>query len=209
MEHDIEMKRYAAAFAYFLLRNMEKNWIEKICHIILFGSVAQGRATGKSDIDIFIDSKAPKSRLRQLGAAVRRAKEEFLLSKEALAYKANGIANEINVIVGNLAEWHEMKKSASAGGIVLFGPYTGVFRRKGLSAHILFYWEGAGKRRGAFLNKIYGYTSKGKKYHGMIQWLGGAKIGKGAALIPSENGQDFMKILQFYQIGYRALEVFV
>ena len=209
MDRNLELKQYAAAFAYFLLKRIERAQLECIRYIILFGSVSQGRATKGSDVDVFIDSGLPPSRLRTFRSKILRMGEEFLLSNEALSYKARGIYNPLNIMVGNLSNWQEMKKSISFSGIVLYGPYHGGFSRKALHHKIIFFWEAEGKRRGAFLNKLYGYTTKGKKYTGAIQRLGGAKIGKSAAIVPAEKGQKFTAILDSYKIRYKVLEVFV
>ncbi len=206
---NLEMKRYAAAFTYFLLKRLERVWFEKISSVILFGSVAQERAVKGSDIDIFVDANISQSGIRQLRSAAQKAKEEFLLSNEALLYKAKGIYSDINVIVGNLSGWEEMKKSVSLSGIVFYGSYKGDFGKDTLESCILFFWEEAGRNRGAFLNKIYGYTTRRKKYAGTIQRFSGAKTGKSAAIIPSVKAKDFMKILEKYKVKYRTIEVFL
>ena len=196
MDLNLELKRYGVEFVCFLLKNIEKNWLEKINSIILFGSVTQNRAGKDSDIDLFIDLGIPPSRIKQFRSKIIRIREDFLLSREALTFKAKGIYNELNVIVGNLSKWKEMKQSISSSGIVLYGHYKEGFKRKGLKHFMIFYWEAVGGKRGAFLNKLYGYTIKRKKYSGIIQRFSGKKIGKSAALIPAEHSQKFIKILE-------------
>ncbi len=209
MDLNLELERYAAAFSCFLIKKIEKAWLEKINSIILFGSVAQERADRTSDIDLFVDTRLPKSRIRQLRSMVQKIRDEFLLSNDALLYKSSGIYNEISIIAGDLSAWQEMKQSVSAAGIVLYGPYVSSFEKNTLRPSMLFFWEGTGRGRGAFLNKMYGYTIKGKRYSGAIQRLSGTKTGKSAAIIPSENAKAFMKILEKYKVKYRVMEVFV
>jgi len=209
MDINLELRRYAASFVYFLLKRLEKIWLEKINSIILFGSVAQERAGIDSDIDLFIDTTISKSQIRKLRSKIQKEKEEFLLTNEALSYKAKGIYSEVNIIIGNLSSWHEMKKSVSSSGIVMYGPYITRFKKGMLHHSIIFFWEGEGKRRGAFLNKLYGYRVKGKRYEGTIQRFSGTKVGKAAAIIPIEHRKDFTKILESYKINYKVIEVFV
>ncbi|MBI4182319.1 MAG: nucleotidyltransferase domain-containing protein [Candidatus Aenigmarchaeota archaeon] len=200
-----DLARYAAAFAYFLLACPE---IRGIRSIILFGSVAQGRAGPSSDVDVLIDTPLPPSRARALRSSLERRKEAFLISQEGLAYKAQGVFNDLELTVGNLDGWEEMRSSLSAGAVVLFGPFTTRFAPEGLRHHLLIVWEGKGANRGALLNKLYGYGIQGKRYKGAIDRLSGEKIGKAAALIPMEHARAFMGILEHYGISYKVIEVF-
>jgi len=209
MDINLELRRFASGFAYSVIKNIEKDGLEDIGSMILFGSVAQGRADKASDVDIFIDTSAVPSRVGKLRARISALKDEFLLSNEGLSYKERGIYNEIRVILGSLPDWPEMKKSVSSGGVVLYGPYKDWFGKKGLSHSVIFFWETGGRNRGAFLNKLYGYRANGKTYSGLIQKLGGTKIGKSAAIIPSGNGRQLMETMGHYGVGYKALEVFV
>lgn len=208
MDRNVELKRYAGAFVYFLLKRLERAHLDTVCSIVLFGSVAQNRAGKNSDVDILIDVKFSSSRARKFRQIIEKLKDEFLLSNEGLWYKERGVYNELSPVVGNLDQWQEMKKSLSASGVVLYGPYREGFSRKGLRHGIIFYWETKGKGRGAFLNKLYGYTVKGKRYQGAISKFSGTKIGKSAALIPAEHLAEFSAILAHYRINYRAIEVF-
>ena len=208
MDVNFELQKYAAAFAYSLIKKLDQSWLKNINAIILFGSVAQGRASAASDVDIFIDAQMPKSKAKKLKSEIRGLKEEFLLSSEALLYKARGTYSDISVIVGDLSEWEEMKRSVSAGGIVLFGAYVGAFKKDLLRSHVLFFWKSDVKNRGAFLNKIYGYRVRRRLYIGVIQRLAGIKVGRSSAIIPSERAQEFMKILENYGIKYKAMEIF-
>jgi len=208
MDTNLELKRYASAFACFLLKNLDKKQLEKTSSILLFGSAAQNRAGKNSDVDIFIDTDLSKSQIRKFRSRILKLKEDFLLSNEGLHFKSRGIFNTINTIVGNLSEWEEMKKSISSSGIVFYGRYRAGFAKRNLRHSIIFFWEAETKSRGAFLNKLYGYSIKGKRYPGLIEKLGGKKTGKSAAIIPVEHSQEFMKTLKHYKISYKAMEVF-
>jgi len=208
MNLSAELKKYAFAFASFTINNIEEKWLEDTNSIILFGSVAQNRASEDSDVDIFFDVKMPKSRIDELRRVLLKIKEEFILTSEALRFKSKRLYNEINFTVGNLAEWPEMKKSISAGGLIIYGKYSGVFHRGGMRHCMIFFWESIGRNRGAFLNKLYGYTVKKKRYRGFLEGCG-IKIGKSAVLIPAERKDEFIAILQKYSVEYKILEVYM
>ena len=204
MDRNRELLGYAAAFVVWLLKAPAVP-LPVVRAIILFGSVAQGRAGPESDIDIFIDAS---SRLRQLRQAIRREQEEFELSAGALSFRAKGFSHELRIIVGNVEQWPDMAQSTAAG-IVLYGRHAPTVPKGALQPHTLFIWEAKGPCRGAFLNKLYGYTVKGKRYDGAIQQLGGTKIGKGTALLPSAAGKEFMGILEKYTKSYKTKNIFL
>ena len=118
-----------------------------------------------------------------------------------------GTSNEISFIVGSLPEWKDLRRGMSSTGMVLYAKYE--YRpKKGLNHFIIIFWEGAGKRGGAFLNKMYGYRIKGKKYKGMVEKCGGTKIGKSAVMVPANHKEKFFGPLEKYGIDYKVVEVF-
>jgi len=208
MSLNSELKKYAFTFTNFVINNIEEKYLEDINSIILFGSVAQNRASEESDVDMFFDTDTSKSKTDKLRKVLNKIKEEFLLSNEALKFKSKKIYNEINFVIGNLKEWPEMKKSISSAGLIFYGKYTGIFQHKGLRHHIIFFWESVGKNRGAFLNKLYGYKIGKNRYTGFLDRKG-TKIGKSAAIIPIEYTGEFIKILKKYEVEYKLFDVYM
>lgn len=202
-----ELRMYAIAAAHFIVANIP-DWLDKINSVILFGSVAQGRVDKDSDIDLFFDTNIREKQRNKLRPKIRKLISQFRMSQEALKFKLKGISNEISFFVGNLEEWSDLKKSISATGIVLYGKYRGETTKTGLKHHLLVFWKAEGKKRTAFLNKLYGYKIKGKKYSGLIERRKGIKIGKSAAMMPVESKDVFFKTLEKYNINYSVIEVF-
>src|SRR3989344_3947103 len=155
-------KAYASAFTAYLLKGLKEP--KEIKNIILFGSSARGDITKDSDIDIFIETDSKSKKIEE---RINKALKEFDSSREAIQFKLLGTDSTINLIIGSLSEWKDLKKSIESTGIVLYGPYLS----SNLSGkkHLLISWEATGKNRGAFLNKIYGFKIKDKKYSGMIE----------------------------------------
>ena len=198
---------YAISAAHFIIMHIPE-WLDKINSVVLFGSVAQGSGDKNSDIDIFIDAKISENQKTKLHSAIRKSIAQFHLSQEGLAFKMEGIANEISVLAGDLDVWKEMQRSISASGIVLYGKYKKNVSKEGLKHYVLVFWEAKRKNRGAFLNKMYGYKIKGKKYKGLIEKYNGNKIGKSAAIIPMEHKDVFFNTLEHYSLNYKIMEVF-
>ena len=200
------LNKYAIAASCFILKEIHSN-LDEINRVILFGSVAQDRGGKDSDIDLFFDTEDNESRKRELSSRIRSAISDFHLSQEALKFKMEGISNEISFIVGDLSKWNDLRRSMSSAAIVLYAKYESR-PKKGLNHFIIIFWEGAGKRGGAFLNKMYGYRIKGKKYKGMVEKCGGTKIGKSAVMVPANHKEKFFGPLEKYGINYRIIEVF-
>ncbi len=190
---------YAHSFASFLLEKINAELINKI---VLFGSTAKGDATKESDIDIFVELKKKNKKLE---AKIRRLSEEFYKTPSALLFRTRGIDNVINTIAGRLDDWPDLRKSIEGTGILLYGYYIAV----GLSGkkHILISWDKIGKNRGAFLNKLYGFTAKGKHYKGLIEELNGKKIGKSSIMMPIETHKEIIVLLKHYKVNAEAIEV--
>src|SRR3989344_2825565 len=197
------IKAYASYFVSYLL--YELGDYSNIKNVILFGSVSTGNATSKSDVDIFIEVKKYNSNFKK---NVENVLEKFYKSREALIFKNKGIDNKINVLIGKLNDWKDLKKSIESTGIVLYGPFIASGSLKG-KKYIIISWDKIGRNRGAFLNKIYGFKVGEKKYKGMIETFGGRKIGKSSLMIPVENKDEIFKAIKDYDVNARLIEVYL
>ncbi len=195
-------KAYASYYSSFLLAQMPPESV--ISTIILFGSAAKGDASTESDIDIFIEVERKS---KNIEGKIAQITEKFYKSREALLFKVKGIDNKINVIVGKLAEWTELRKSVESTGIILYGKYipTGGSGRK----FALIFWEVIGKNRGAFLNKLYGFNFNKKRYSGLLEKNEGRKVGKSSIMIPVEHSQEVLKLIQHHKVKAKIVEIYV
>ena len=195
------IKAYASYFSSYLLANLkEKESIEKI---ILFGSAARNEATKESDVDIFIEVKKENKKLR---SEILKILESFYKSRESLLFKSEKIDNKISLIIGKLNEWRDLEKSIESTGIVLYGKYvpSGIDGKK----YVVVFWDNIGKNRGAFLNRIYGVKIKGKHYMGLIEKLGGKKLGKSSMMMPVENKDEILKLIKIYKVNAKIIEIY-
>ena len=192
---------YASYFVSYLINKIDS--LDNIHKIILFGSVARGEDTKESDIDIFIEvEKSTKIFEKNLN----KLTDDFYKSRESLIFKNKGVDNKINLIIGRINEWKDLKKSIESTGVILYGGYTpsGIKGQK----YVLFYWNKIGKNRGAFLNKIYGFKVGKKEYKGLIEIFGGKKIGKSSIMIPIEYKREILKLIKKYIVHAKIIEVY-
>ncbi|MEK6933887.1 MAG: nucleotidyltransferase domain-containing protein [Nanoarchaeota archaeon] len=115
------IKAYASYFVSYLLNTLNVKDLPNIKAIILFGSAARDEASKESDVDIFIDIKKNKKNFDKKTAEVEN---NFYKSREALLFKAKGIDNKINIIIGKIDEWKDLKKSIESTGVILYGSYV-------------------------------------------------------------------------------------
>ena len=66
--------------------------------------------------------------------------------------------------------------------------------------YLLISWEKVRKNRGAFLNKLYGFTVGNHHYAGFVEKLGGKRVGKSCVLIPLEQSKEIYAILEKYKV---------
>ena len=200
-------KNYAITAAYSIMKMIDEKAMGQINNIILFGSIAQNKATKESDVDLFFDVSLSKTRAAKLKNLLNKAAEEFYTSNAALQFKLKGIDNKISIITGELNKWKDLKRSIISTGIVLYGNYTLGVEKKELKQHFIISWK-APKLRGAFLNKLYGFSIDKKHYIGMIKKLNAIKIGKSALMVPSEHKDKFMQLMEKYGANYEIIEVY-
>lgn len=189
---------YASTFVSFLVRELG-NEISTVDQIILYGSVAKGEATKDSDVDLFVNTKH-KLMLKEIV-------NKFYHSREAALFRVKGIEPEISIKVGDLKKWKELENSITSSGIVLWGRYEA--KAFPGNHRIIFSWDKISLNRGAFLNKLYGYTISGKRYPGILEKYNGAKIGKSGIIVPFEPREEFIKLLKRYKVRSRHWDVLV
>ncbi len=194
-----DMKSYASTFVSFLLRKVGPKRIDRI---ILFGSVAKGESTKDSDVDIFIDTR------EKIKDRIEKVVKDFYKSREAAIFRSRGIDNEIAVKVGELKKWKELHRVITSTGIVLWGEFQAKKRPIGSKHEVVFHWDKIGKNRGAFLNKLYGFRVKDKEYKGLLEKLGGRRMGKSCIIIPHQHKEKIYELIKKYKVEAKTLEVF-
>lgn len=191
---------YAIDFVSFLLERTDVNYIKRI---ILFGSVARGEASGKSDIDLFIDVIE-----KSLERDVKKIKEEFLKSKRYKNYwLLKGIKNDFNIIVGKLDEWKDLRDSIISNGIVLYDKFEEI-PKKGVHK-VIFSWENVKPESNRVLlsKRLFGYKKDKKSYKGLVQRYNGERIGKGIITVPLVNANTFLKLFRNMKISVKIRKV--
>ncbi|MBI2141558.1 nucleotidyltransferase domain-containing protein [Candidatus Woesearchaeota archaeon] len=200
---DSDLIAYAMDFSSFLIQKTTVG--EKIRNIIIFGSVARGEAGKESDVDIFIDVV---KRLPALEKSIRSSADAFKLSSKYRNYwKPLGIENDIQLTIGQLSQWKELKPSIVSNGILLYGKFKPEIKEG--THRAFFIWENIkpNARRVSFNKKLFGHRQGGKFYNGMLQTNNGERVGKGCIAVPLENAASFQQLFRTYKISVRIRKV--
>ncbi|MBI3036784.1 nucleotidyltransferase domain-containing protein [Candidatus Woesearchaeota archaeon] len=197
------LKGYASYFAAYLVSSLKS--VSGIARIVLYGSVARDEATKESDIDIFIEVK---KKTKKFDGELKEAEEGFYLSREAAIFKAKGFDNRFSIKHGELKDWKDLYRSIASTGIVLYGPYEAQRLPSGTKHSVIIFWEKIGRNRGAFLNKLYGFTVKGRHYPGILLKFGGRRVGKSCVMLPVQYKSDVFRLIKAHEVKAKVLEVF-
>lgn len=181
-----------------------------IDRIVLFGSVARGDYTKKSDIDLFIDlTNLDKKTL--LSKEIEKIKTNFFESERVKKWDKLNIANDFNALIGKLEEkkWDDLRRSMQSHAMLIWARFFDI-RKKDLKSYVLIKWSVGIKdvnKRVNIARKLYGYSQKGKRYKGLFDDVNAKLIGKGTALIPTEHINKFRELFDNLQVRYNIIDV--
>lgn len=199
----MELISYALDFVSFLVQNLKE--IDEIKAIILFGSVARGEATKKSDVDIFIDVVGKENKIEK---KVKKINEKFFNSVKFKNYwKLLSIENEINVIVGKLDKW-KLKDSMLGSSIILYQKYAPKLENGKNKALLIWETIKQNSKRVMLNKKLFGYNYYGKHYKGIIEKYAGKKIGTNVIMVDIEHLNIFVKEFHKFKIPVKILRIF-
>ena len=194
---------FAMDFASFLIQKIEEK--ENIKNIILFGSVARGEDTEASDVDIFIDIVTENSGFEK---KVNSCLYDFINSVKYKNYwKLLGVESEIQLKIGKLDKWNQLKPSIISNGLTLYGKFKPNVKEG--KHQTFFIWENVkpNSKRALFNKQLYGYRYGKKFYNGLIQKYSGEKLGKGCIIVPLEHAIIFHNLFKKYRISVKIKKV--
>jgi len=178
--------------------------MEGIRNIILFGSVARGYFDKESDIDVFVDTTR-KVKEDQIEVLL----EKFKKTQVYKNWRLKGISREIKPLAGDLKsrEWGSLHASICSDGILLYGKYES--SPKGLKHWMIFSFGNIkdAKKRVNIHRNLFGYKIKGHAYSGLVEKLGGEKLGPGVLIVPLGEAAEARKVFKKFKVPVRIFEI--
>lgn len=186
---------------------------KKIRRVILFGSFATGDFDEDSDIDIFIDFQEDAD-LKKLENLVKNSEKRFY-SISSRKWELMGINFPVSSILGNLEDqkWKELKEEIISTGITLYGKFEEL--PKNLKHYHLFNYTLTRLEQGKkmkLLRILFGYAIISRKEYrqtGLLEEIGGKKLGPNTILVTIEKSREVQKIFNSFGITPEIREVWI
>lgn len=184
--------------------------IPKLTTAVLYGSAARGELTERSDIDLLLVFDVPHN--PETGGeleAAHRALGELKIERRAQLVATNVRAALDPDFLDNICR----------EGVVIYGkPLVLTAEKLQLRPRVIFVYTVAGLpqiKKSQVQRALKGYRVVkrigGKKYvsekEGLLDKLGGEKIGKGALMVPQENSQAFESLFKLHGVKYQKMKV--
>jgi predicted nucleotidyltransferase len=180
----------------------ELSQIEDVKAIILYGSLARGEFTSRSDIDLFIlttDDKTQKEvedRVIEIETEIGRNIQPTIRTIMELQKTDTGLLQNI-FQEGKILYLKEPSDIPSA--ILL--------QQKPYLIYSFQISSLPQKGKAKFNRQLYEQTKKDYKYKGLLQELGGQKLSAGCAMIPYEQKERIEKFFKKFKVKFEQLKV--
>jgi predicted nucleotidyltransferase len=180
----------------------ELSGIEDVKAVILYGSLARGEFTSRSDIDLFIlttDDKTQKEvedKVIELESAIGRNIQPTIRTIAKLQKTDTGLLQNI-FQEGKILYLKEPSDLPSA--ILL--------QQKPFLIYSFQISSLAQKDKARFNRQLYEQTRKDYKYRGLLQEIGGQKLSAGCVMIPYEQKERIEKFFKKFKIKFDQLKI--
>ncbi len=180
----------------------ELSGIEDVKAVILYGSLARGEFTSRSDIDLFIlttDDKTKKEvedRVIELESAIGRNIQPTIRTVAELQKTDTGLLQNI-FQEGKVLYLKEPSDIPSA--ILL--------QQKPFLIYSFQISSLPQKDKARFNRQLYEQTKKDYKYKGLLQEIGGQKLSPGCIMIPHMQKEAIEKFFKKFKVKFEQLKV--
>ncbi|MBL7131510.1 MAG: nucleotidyltransferase domain-containing protein [Candidatus Omnitrophica bacterium] len=180
----------------------ELSGIEDVKAVILYGSLARGEFTSRSDIDLFIlttDDKTQKEvedKVIELESAIGRNIQPTIRTVAELQKTDTGLLQNI-FQEGKVLYLKEPSDIPSA--ILL--------QQKPFLIYSFQISSLPQKDKAKFNRQLYEQTRKGYKYKGLLQEIGGQKLSAGCIMVPHMQKETIEKFFKKFKVKFEQLKV--
>ncbi|MBU4140663.1 MAG: nucleotidyltransferase domain-containing protein [Candidatus Omnitrophica bacterium] len=180
----------------------ELSKIEDVKAVILYGSLARGEFTSRSDIDLFIlttDDKTQKEvqdKVIKLESEIGRNIQPTIRTIVELQKTDTGLLQNI-FQEGKILYLKEPSDIPSA---ILLQQKPFLIYSFQISSLLQ-------KDKARFNRQLYEQTRKGYKYKGLLQDIGGQKLSSGCVMIPYKQKENIEKFFKKFKVKFEQLKV--
>ena len=208
------MSELAYIYDFLSIVFENKDIIDEIKEIILYGSYAKKTYDKESDIDLFFNIKN-KDKSKEIEEELKKTLKSFEIKAEK-TWKLKKINASISMITGNLEDetWKGIKDEIASSGIILYSQYKELPEK--VNHYTLFSYSLSNlkrKEKMKFIRTLFGYilikNKKEYKQKGMLESIGGKKLSSNAILIPSQESLKIKKIFNEFKIKYNLYDTWI
>ena len=187
-----------------ILKRIAKEFsqIKDVKLVILYGSLARGEFTSRSDIDLFILTEGTKikkelqEKLIQLESKIGRNIQPTIRTIAELKKTDTGLLQ--NIFQEGKILYLKEPLDISSTLLLKQKPYLiYTFQINNLSQ----------KEKAKFNRNLYGETKKGYKYEGLLHKLGGQKLSSGCVITPFSQKENIEKFFKKFKVKFERLNV--
>jgi predicted nucleotidyltransferase len=176
--------------------------VDGVIGIILFGSVTRGKADEGSDIDLLVLFEN-EDKMRRNEWEVNRLIQSNLFTQSICAC-ASTLERMNPVFIQSVLE----------DGLILYAQHPLVLRSRlanALACLIVTYsLENLPQKEKQKVNyELFGRRVAERRYLGLVEELGGRRLGRGCFLIPKENAEVVLNTLNAHDAKYESMEVYI
>lgn len=195
-------KPIAYVYNYLSFLFLDKKAKTFIKSVYLFGSGVRDELREDGDIDIFLSCESSNQSI--VKNSVDRARALFYSSQDFLKWKHLGITQKLSIKVGVLEEW-ELKTSIQSEGIQLYGPPAISVYERGMIVTLEL--PEKHKRYVQATRALFGRKEKFFASKGIVEELGGKRLGKNTFIIPLSQRKQISDFLVKNKINYTLQEI--
>jgi predicted nucleotidyltransferase len=175
--------------------------IEEVKVIILYGSLARGEFTSRSDIDLFIivskDEKDKiEERIIELENQLKRSIQPTIRTEEQIRTTDSGLLQNI----------------FQEGKILFLREYFGfpvsfLLEQRPFVIYRFDISNLKQNRKAQFNRELYGYRDKKYKYEGLIHKVEGSKLSSGCIIVPFDGKKIMEGVFKKHKITFEEVKV--
>jgi predicted nucleotidyltransferase len=187
-----------------ILKRIAKEFsqIKDVKLVILYGSLARGEFTSRSDIDLFILTEGTKAQ-RELQEKVIELESKIGRNIQPTIRTAKGLKRTDVGLLQNI--FQEGKTLYLKEPLDI--PSTLLLEQKPYLIYTFQINNLSQKDKAKFNRKFYGEIKKGYKYEGLLHKLGGQKLSSGCVIAPFKQKENIEKFFKKFKVKFERLNV--
>lgn len=176
--------------------------IKDVKTVVLYGSLARGEYTSRSDIDLLILTTEKKT-LKEVQEKIIELEQETGRNIQPTIRTLEELQKTDTGLLQNIFQEGKVLYLREASDI----PSVILLQQKPYLVYTFQLNSLSQKEKARFNRHLYEVTKKGYKYKGLLQEIGGQKLSAGCVLVPHSEKQKIEKFFRQFKVQFSQLKV--